>query len=180
MSTRATYSFDKEHTGKATFYIHHDGYPEGAALYFNNLLQHKSTDEMVTRRLSVNSLYLLAERFLRANENAEITGSHAAHGDTDYRYSVNKNGIVKAEKKIRGNDKDEWLAIFKGTIPAFVAEYMEADETAAPKAKPAAAMAAAAVAKAAKPAKAKAAPKATKAAATPAARLAAAMAAALA
>lgn len=148
MATRATYSFDTPHAGKVTFYIHHDGYPEGAAAYFYKLLEFKPVDEMEGRRVEANSLYNLAERFLRVNENAQFTTSHGAHSDTEFRYSVNSVGVVKVEKRIRQfqGEKIEWLAIFKGPIVAFVSEYMQSDE------QPAAVQANAAIAKAAKPA----------------------------
>ena len=38
MSTRANYIFKSGRKTLATFYIHHDGYPEGAAEYFHKAL----------------------------------------------------------------------------------------------------------------------------------------------
>lgn len=72
MSTRATYQFISEWSGTHTAYIHHDGYPEGAANYLSN------GEKPIT---SIDS-------FIRANEKAEMTSSHETHGDTDYRYTI--------------------------------------------------------------------------------------------
>jgi hypothetical protein len=71
MSTRATYQING-----TTFYIHYDGYEAGAAGYFLNM------HRCATGRGG------LAERFLRGNELAEITASHEAHGDTEWRYTL--------------------------------------------------------------------------------------------
>jgi len=72
MATRATYKIDGVH-----FYIHYDGYEEGAAKYFWNM--HCSTDSGRGGN---------AEAFLRGNDLAEFTKSHNAHGDTEYRYDL--------------------------------------------------------------------------------------------
>ena len=42
MSTRANYIFKSGRKTLATFYIHYDGYPEGAASYFQNALSLKT------------------------------------------------------------------------------------------------------------------------------------------
>jgi hypothetical protein len=82
MSTRATYQI-KSGFSTVTFYIHHDGYFEGAALYFRNTLD----------------FMRVAERpflpcFLWANERAELTSGHKAHGDTEYHYDLEKRSGV--------------------------------------------------------------------------------------
>lgn len=78
MATRATYRFINNRTATdVCVYIHWDGYPRGAAMYLEKALIH-ATD---------NKRTLLAS-FIAANESAEITSSHEAHGDTDYRYDI--------------------------------------------------------------------------------------------
>lgn len=75
MSTRATYRFKGKYHDH-TIYIHHDGYPQGAAYYFYRMLMlenHRGT---------------FAERMIRANDGAELTKSHDYHGDTNYRYTI--------------------------------------------------------------------------------------------
>jgi hypothetical protein len=73
MSTRATYQFISEWSGTHTVYIHHDGYPEGAAEYFT-----KENGAPIVK----------VETFLRSNEKAELTKSHEIHGDSEFRYTV--------------------------------------------------------------------------------------------
>ena len=74
MSTRANYIFKSGRKTLATFYIHHDGYPEGAASYFQNAL--------ILGNGKINS----PDLFLRANENCEISD---IHGDIEYLYEFN-------------------------------------------------------------------------------------------
>ena len=74
MSTRVTYRFESKWHGKQTFYIHSDGYPAGAAEYFF----------LAARFENKASNGTLAESFFRANERAEFTLGHDAHGDTEY------------------------------------------------------------------------------------------------
>lgn len=81
MSTRATYEFFTDKKGPRTcVYIHHDGYPEGAAAYFYNTFLNPSKGNLATQ-------------FIRCNEGAELTKSHKAHGDTEYQYSVEGNHL---------------------------------------------------------------------------------------
>lgn len=106
MSTRATYQFvaDPQRLRPAyTFYIHHDGYPEGAAYYFQQALLY--------------SHGLLPERFLRANERAELTRDHEAHGDTDYRYTLDGMFLTAEQRR---QDIDGWRGWFAGDLLDFI------------------------------------------------------------
>lgn len=104
MGTRATYKIEGHF-----FYIHWDGYLEGAATYFLNML-------------STQSKGGYAEAFLRGNDQASFTESHDAHGDTEYRYDYDGK-VLKAYK---GNwDNDEWELVFEGSIVKFISEYAE-------------------------------------------------------
>lgn len=89
MSTRATYEFrstDGYGPKSVTFYIHYDGYPEGAASYFRAALAFKCE--------APNSNF--ADHFFRANRT-ELTEGHNAHGDTEYQYTVTQNGPWREE-----------------------------------------------------------------------------------
>lgn len=106
MSTRATYKFEN-----VTYYIHYDGYPEGAASYFQNAL------------LGSNGRGGLESRFLRYNELAEVTESHEIHGDTEFRYTVKKidnQNILCAQEYFDG----KWEVIFSGTVYEFINKYI--------------------------------------------------------
>jgi hypothetical protein len=118
MSTRATYQFLKPHTPTITTYIHHDGYPEGAADYFVAALE-----KAPFRNVS-------AEAFIRANDGAEIVESHDAHGDTLYRYTIitgEKGAPVRVEAWKRsfgnGDDADVWTLIYEGKLSDFLLRF---------------------------------------------------------
>ena len=113
MSTRATYGFSSSENPDITLYIHHDGYPEGAAIYVCNALEERSYNKRQD--------YLTAESFIRANNRAEITRSHERHGDTEYRYDFVPSlvrpqhdhlGIISLDAAVivrsRINFTDEW------------------------------------------------------------------------
>lgn len=94
MSTRATYRiYDNYNDLDVYFYVHHDNYPSGAALYFQEMLDYMKKEGYTNPS---------AEAFFRANKNAHFTKSHAAHGDTEYQYNI-----------IRHKDKGYILQAFK-------------------------------------------------------------------
>jgi hypothetical protein len=105
MSTRATYQFISEWSGTHTAYIHHDGYPQGAAMYLTN-----SDSESIR---NVNA-------FIRANETAQMTESHEIHGDTQFRYTI-KGLHIRAEERV--NFTDQWSTIYNGCINSFIYDY---------------------------------------------------------
>ena len=105
MSTRATYQFISEWSGTHTVYIHHDGYPEGAAQYFT-----KENGAPIVK----------VETFLRCNEKAELTKSHEIHGDSEFRYTV-KGGHLLAQKRVNFTDKFD--TFWNGSVADFVQEY---------------------------------------------------------
>lgn len=118
MATRATYCF-KDVGHKTTAYIHWDGYPAGAAEYFNNALISKSKG-------------YLATKFIKAND-AEITQSHEIHGDTEYQYDIElENNNLKAYKVNRewgegcdhASDNPKTELIFDGSLNNFIKEYL--------------------------------------------------------
>lgn len=115
MSTRATYKFEpapgnRRHRPTVTIYVHYDGYESGAAVYFYAMLTHKSKGGS-------------AEAFIRANDQAELTGSHDAHGDTEYQYTLQGDGpdatlMVKARKW--ASDTPDWEGVYVGQLAAFI------------------------------------------------------------
>lgn len=105
MSTRANYVFYNDRTKIGNIYIHHDGYPEGAADYF-----HKAMIQ--------DGGHVTLDGFYRANiDNAECSIEN--HGDIEYLYKINTktqtitmyhNGVIK-ESGI--------------SIPEFINKYFE-------------------------------------------------------
>tara|TARA_R110002072_G_scaffold36929_5_gene108430 strand:- start:2647 stop:2985 length:339 start_codon:yes stop_codon:yes gene_type:complete len=94
-------------------YIHHDGYPTGAAEYFRKALFIAKTDRRP-----------ILEAFIAANTGAQITRSHQTHGDTEYRYTIDRKDVL-VEKRI-SNFREEhgldnyWQTIFVGSIEEFI------------------------------------------------------------
>ena len=121
MSTRATYRFEATKWQPATtVYIHHDGYPEYAFNYF--LKAHKRAQKRIVSGF--------AEAFIGANQGAQITRSHVAHGDTDYRYTFTK-GKLEVKKRVGemyyGEPIEYWRTIYDGTVTDFIAKYRGAE-----------------------------------------------------
>ena len=124
MSTRATYHFTAtEHHQAITFYIHHDGYPAGAAHYFASMLA------LDNERGGWPCM------FLRANDGAEITASHEAHGDTEYRYTLDqrKRTVERFARVWDGTGRGFESARFPscGTVDVrdFIVEHAQWDQT---------------------------------------------------
>jgi len=127
MSTRATYRFvpdnlrfddnakewwDSNEKPAVTLYIHHDGYPEGAAQYLDG----------------VHS----PEGFIRKNDRAGITANHEVHGDTEYRYDISVTWTgpdihrqvgIKAFKREGWGYETTWKEFFDGSLESFVETY---------------------------------------------------------
>ncbi len=119
MSTRATYLFKNkdEWYPDICIYIHHDGYPEGAAYYLHNAFS-------VKRESAIETVagYVTAETMIRGNDRAEITRAHEGHGDTEYRYTVTGNQLV-AEKGYG----DDWKTFYTGDWCDFINQHIDAE-----------------------------------------------------
>jgi hypothetical protein len=113
MSTRATYSFEHPYLNKqVNFYIHSDNYPEGAAVYFWEM--HKNKD---------NVKGFLPETFIKANlSSVEFSDGHDRHGDTEYQYHIDKQGILTA-KKLKNWDARQFKDFFKEHYVEFINQH---------------------------------------------------------
>ena len=116
MSTRATYTFSNTALAgeDVTVYIHHDGYPMGAAEYFRKAMDEK-----------LDSGRQLLEAFIAANDRAMITRCHQAHGDTDYRYTTDGKQITVEHRKIEFTDEgysETWNIITESSLYDFISE----------------------------------------------------------
>ena len=112
MSSRATYllpSADNNH--QLCFYIDQDGYPEGAAHYFYNM------------HASKNANGGLAERFLRANAEAQLIHSHEGGTGTEFRYTINHEGVLRGFAKDRVNN--QWCIFYEDAWHHFVNQHLE-------------------------------------------------------
>lgn len=124
MSTRGTYSFEPEGRGfVTTMYIHFDNYPSGAARYFEAALERAE-----------DAGEPLPSAFFRANEGAEFTMSHDAHGDTQYRYKAKEiKGLSPGSRTWTLDvyqkkwEPERWDLIYSGSIEGFIEKH-EAEE----------------------------------------------------
>tara|TARA_R110000822_G_scaffold266119_1_gene389961 strand:+ start:187 stop:564 length:378 start_codon:yes stop_codon:yes gene_type:complete len=122
MSTRATYLFSNTSMAgeDVCIYIHHDGYPSGAAQYLSNAKHRSSRDRRP-----------LLESFIAANKGAQITHSHQAHGDTDYRYYTNGKYLTAHQRIISLQDdgfSSYWKVIFSESLDNFILEQLQTAE----------------------------------------------------
>ena len=109
MSTRATYEI-RDGKNNHTFYIHHDGYPAGAAVYFQRMLKANGAS--------------LAERFIRGNDKAEFTVGHEAHGDTEWKYTLTRlKGVIYVTAAERQPNGVNWNLSRKVSIDQFLEPY---------------------------------------------------------
>ena len=105
MATRATYQIDSK-----IFYIHWDGYPEGAADYFAAMEKAKDVRDLPA-----------AERFQMANPQAEPIDSHERHSDTQYRYTyVSDVPYIKCDEREIGGKI--WKCLGYAPIHEFIAK----------------------------------------------------------
>lgn len=112
MSTRATYQINDQ-----TFYIHHDGYPEGGAAYLFNMIKAKHQPH-------ARGDWPMA--FIRGNYNADITDSHEAHGDTEYRYTVTEyphSLELEVYARDMGHPVGGWKLHYVGNLTNFIVKY---------------------------------------------------------
>ncbi len=116
MSTRATYLLPAENYSDqmVCFYIHSDGYPEGAADYFHKMHYCK------------NRSAGMAGRFFRANDKAEFTPCHEAHGDTEFQYTINIENELRILAKETINNR--WSVFYQGPWYHFLNKYLKESE----------------------------------------------------
>ncbi len=106
----ASRSFSQS-TSKACFYICRSGHPETAAKYF--FAMHKCANKWAG----------YAEQFLRANQLAEFTESHEAHRDTQYRYTLEENGVLTVHQA-SFHKRKKWGVLFVGMWYDFINEFL--------------------------------------------------------
>ena len=58
---------------------------------------------------------------IRGNERAELTHSHANHGDTEYRYTVHGNSL-----KVEKGYGDKWHTVYDGDWVDFINKHVPA------------------------------------------------------
>lgn len=122
MSTCATYEiYDDYNDLDVCFYVHYDNYPEGAALYFQRMLDYRGMKEKEHLKLSY------AEAFFRANSEAHFTKGHSWHEDTEYQYNIIKtedNGYILEGRELCPDTMTS-EKFFEGSVEDFIKLYKE-------------------------------------------------------
>ena len=111
MSTRATYQIEE-----VTFYIHYDGYQEGAAGYFLNMIESNSAIDKNGMPLNRGGP---VEAFIRGNRLAEFTESHDLHGDTEFEYTLKGTHLT-----VRAGYGEEKRQVYSGELSKFVNKHL--------------------------------------------------------
>ena len=121
MSTRALYGF-KDRIVTFWVFVHHDGYPEGAASKFKHTLE--SGKVWPLPRFEANEF---AAGFVTANKLAEgdVRLSHGptTHGDIEYVYIVRQEEkVLRIQAFNNGNSTDMADMFYSGTLDGFIKE----------------------------------------------------------
>lgn len=124
MSTRATYriqEFTPHENRIEYFYIQYDGYPAGAAEYFQKLLVNmeslKETDPYSGNVKWRPGKAIVAFGMLKY---AEFTEDHEYHGDTEYRYNLYFDRIRKTWDIVAYGRENKF---FDDTLDNFIEKY---------------------------------------------------------
>ena len=132
MSTRATYQFHtKSYAPDTTVYIHHDGYPEGAANYIYLCLRYAMQLENKMRRF--DETYFTVEDFLRCNLKAEITSEHETHTDTEFKYDFRNplSGLFCLDSSVTVYSRrysEKWEQQSHSTIEEFLIQFQAVEK----------------------------------------------------
>lgn len=91
MATRAVYEFYNNNEVRIlSVYVHWDGYPDGAAMYFKKALDDtpyylEASDEFGYEVYGNKFM----TNFIRDNKSSEITSGSEIHSDLEYIYKIN-------------------------------------------------------------------------------------------
>lgn len=121
MATRATYLFRIDGHPDLYYYIHHDGYPDGAAVYLRRMILGRQWEPQIES---------MAAAFARTNAGASLTPSHEAHGDTEWRYTVTGEATgYRLTVHERIDFSDRWRVFFDGGITEFLTLHGDPEST---------------------------------------------------
>ena len=113
MSTRAVYTFGDKHV-----YIHYDGYPKGAAAYFEAMQFYaKQNEPPATETEDLYHEFIYANVAVTENQKSigELIDRRDSHADVEYGYTINNQQLTVHEI-----DMGEETQIWQGTIEEFL------------------------------------------------------------
>jgi hypothetical protein len=125
MATRATYRIIPKGAHPFTLYIHYDGYPAGAAMYFHRAIESQRKTADYGRPAGGKDLPCA---FIHANiEVVEFTMDHEIHADTEYRYTYNvETDMMRAEERM--DFSSTWRVIYSGSLAGFLSYRWQGSE----------------------------------------------------
>ena len=124
MSTRAVYTFAnfeannfKVATCPQHLYVHQDGYPEGAAKYFDDMVYFADLSEPSDPDLMGQFVYVIEENFgLKAIPQTNRLDA----GDLEWGYTLTEEGNVTVHRIKNGTETQHW----SGTLMQFLDKYL--------------------------------------------------------
>ena len=121
MSTRATYEFaDKAEA--FTVYKHHDGYPEGAAVFLTNATR-MAWEPPRFEAADFGAAFIAANK--QGGGGVYLTKSRDEHGDTEFHYVVTfERGKLQVAAYER-DERDKWNGFFAGPLEAFAEKFKQ-------------------------------------------------------
>ena len=126
MSTRALYGFQDER-GTHWVYVHHDGYPSGAAEKFTITLNSKLA--WPRPRIEADEF---AAAFISANKTSpgsvRLAHGHESFGDTEYSYEITLAGD-QLQLRAWDNGHQYGMQFFHGKLVDFIANAEKIEKT---------------------------------------------------
>jgi hypothetical protein len=119
MSTRAVYTFANFKDWKSKdfhLYVHQDGYPEGAAKYFEDMVYFANLSEPQGDLVS-SFIYVIKENF-KLNPIPQANRLDA--GDLEWGYTLTEEGNVTVHRIKNGTETQHW----SGTLMQFLDKYL--------------------------------------------------------
>ena len=119
MSTRAVYTFanfEANNFKDISFYVHQDGYPEGAAKYFEAMLYFANLSEP-PEPIPMQFVYAVKENF-KLNPIPQANRLDA--GDLEWGYTLTEDGNVTVHRIKNGTETQHW----SGSLDQFFNTYL--------------------------------------------------------
>lgn len=111
MSTRAVYTFQDKHV-----YVHYDGYPEGAATYFESMLYFADLSEPSDPDLLNQFVYAIEDKGINAIPQANRLDA----GDLEWGYTLTEDRNVTVHRIKNGTETEHW----SGSLDQFLNKYL--------------------------------------------------------
>ena len=119
MSTRAVYTFanfEANNFKDKHVYVHHDGYPEGAARYFEDMVHFADLSEPSDPDLLNQFVYAIEDKGINAIPQANRLDA----GDLEWGYTLTEDRNVTVHRINNGTETEHW----SGSLDQFLNKYL--------------------------------------------------------